>query len=534
MKGVKKCFLFSFILMAVSLVSCLVFSSEKVYALRHDIKAIPLYSNDFFTGGCSHCSNYRASNPPFEIQWANSETYADNFEPTKNSVFYSNFDSSSSLCRYNGQRNDGYFPQNAGMIHGWTWHFNSYRGFYDPFGYESDFYKAQCQQPLAFGTANPLAVGYLVSVHPLFNSDSFYGLTPVTTQYYKDLLPYYYDYSHFYVSGDSVTSPDTGITYSSSFHMSDIFGNCLQVDNENCERVNITKFSKLVIPLGQWDSSKEGALTQGRSIEFRGSFNFPGVTQDSQLHTFSWASDYLTNGEFKLYLDGLVNENGSSSNFNTEPTNCDLNRTYIGTGMLLEYSCSLTLLHDYEQASLYLKLENPVTGSYIFDTNSDWTWSGFYIVTDHDETPGPAYNDEPTGNHLDEAPGNPYAKMEEAEGDDGNFFDHLINLFGFSFFNPFAPLFTMFTDSNTCANIPIIAGMLHSEESTYCSWFSSETRGILTPVLGIAGMMLVFGFAVRWLGASSGNLFEDAGHIEPPGYSATGGTAIKHGWRRHS
>ena len=85
----------------------------------------------------------------------------------------------------------------------------------------------------------------------------------------------------------------------------------------------------------------------------------------------------------------------------------------------------------------------------------------------------------------------------------------LSNLFNFNFINPFSPIFNLFTDSSQCANIPIIAGMLGSTETTYCPWFSSTTRSILTPVLGLSATMLVFGFLVRWLSSSSGNMFED-------------------------
>lgn len=72
----------------------------------------------------------------------------------------------------------------------------------------------------------------------------------------------------------------------------------------------------------------------------------------------------------------------------------------------------------------------------------------------------------------------------------------------------------MFSDNNSCASIPTISSMIHSDESQVCPWFDSSIRNIVTPVLGLSSMMLVFGFAVRWLGSSSGNLFEDSSNEE--------------------
>ena len=89
----------------------------------------------------------------------------------------------------------------------------------------------------------------------------------------------------------------------------------------------------------------------------------------------------------------------------------------------------------------------------------------------------------------------------------------------------------MFSDQSTCANIPTLAGMLHSNETQVCPWFSAETRAIVTPVIGLSSMMLLFGFVVRWLGSGSGNFVEDAGSIEPAGTSRVGDTLTTHGWR---
>lgn len=72
------------------------------------------------------------------------------------------------------------------------------------------------------------------------------------------------------------------------------------------------------------------------------------------------------------------------------------------------------------------------------------------------------------------------------------------DVFTFSFTFPFQNLFTSFTD-NQCVDIPIIASMLHSSSSRYCTWWSASVRNVLTPVITMASLMLATGFAMRWL-----------------------------------
>ena len=93
----------------------------------------------------------------------------------------------------------------------------------------------------------------------------------------------------------------------------------------------------------------------------------------------------------------------------------------------------------------------------------------------------------------------------------------MTGLFSFDFINPFAPIFNLF-NNDSCAQIPTLASMLHSNETQVCPWFDSSVRNITTPVLGLSSMMLVFGFVVRWLGSRSGNFIEDSGGVDAGGY----------------
>lgn len=83
-----------------------------------------------------------------------------------------------------------------------------------------------------------------------------------------------------------------------------------------------------------------------------------------------------------------------------------------------------------------------------------------------------------------------------------NLFMSWFNVFNISFIFPFKSLFTSFSDNN-CVNIPIIAGMVNSSSSTYCSWWSSDIRSVLTPVFNMISLMVLTGFIVHWLSEKS-------------------------------
>lgn len=64
--------------------------------------------------------------------------------------------------------------------------------------------------------------------------------------------------------------------------------------------------------------------------------------------------------------------------------------------------------------------------------------------------------------------------------------------------------------SNGCSvNIPIIASWLNAPQSSYTSWWCSTStlsniKSVLTGVLSIVGVMIVFGFAFKWLRTNQG------------------------------
>lgn len=77
-----------------------------------------------------------------------------------------------------------------------------------------------------------------------------------------------------------------------------------------------------------------------------------------------------------------------------------------------------------------------------------------------------------------------------------------------SLLNPLNAWKNYFT--NGCSvNIPIIAGWINSPSTTYSSWWCTDSKlqgikSVLTGVLSIVGVMIVFGFAFKWLRTNNG------------------------------
>lgn len=80
---------------------------------------------------------------------------------------------------------------------------------------------------------------------------------------------------------------------------------------------------------------------------------------------------------------------------------------------------------------------------------------------------------------------------------------------GFSVANPLTVWFELFTDQ-PCVDIPTISSWLHANETQVCSpWRNTPVRAVASPIMGVLGGMILFGFIVRWL---KGNGFD--GSIE--------------------
>ena len=318
-------------------------------------------------------------------------------------------------------------------------------------------------------------------------------------------LPYWYPYNGAYIS-DSYT--EDGLNRRTKLDLATIFSG---TGTPASERHAPNKFKKLVIPLGL-SYQTLGALTSGRPISVEGEFLFDNYSDPSAVMAFAeGATPYV-----KLYIRGYESlaDFFNSQNNRGQTINCtyslSANSSTTEYPWIFKYTCSGLSAYNFLDGYYGLTLEiGTSTGSYLWDYESYvMDWDSSIIVTDNDKTDSGVYfGQEVTGGDADDAPG---SASSTVDGDgEVDWLSSLVNLFNFNFINPFAPLFEMFTDNSECASIPIIAGMLGSTETQYCPWFDSSTRSILTPVLSIASIMLLFGFLVRWLSSSSGNMFED-------------------------
>lgn len=324
------------------------------------------------------------------------------------------------------------------------------------------------------------------------------------------------------------------------------FGNTYNISNGDVEKVVDIDRALFSFPSNETRYLKRVTIP----LNFDSQVTFPANTPMS----FSFGlvtgsangfSDYISpHVNFDVYYssDGVSYHDTVSScivddNYGFLTVNPDLSVSGAFSGFLVTctYTPSVSVSHFSSRLIVYGGTIDYNPSSFLsYSSNNGLYFSASYLVTNNDDTwSGQSISPAPTGDDISNAPG--YTQLYGVDTPvciPGDFLCELNNLFGFTFINPFEPIFRLFTDNGSCAQIPTIAGMIHSEETQVCPWFDSTTRNIVTPVLGLSSMMLVFGFAVRWLGSSSGNMFEDSGSIESPGFSATGGTAIHHGWRR--
>lgn len=227
---------------------------------------------------------------------------------------------------------------------------------------------------------------------------------------------------------------------------------------------------------------------------------------------------YASNGQS---FHDAVSTCSIDSNYGFLLVNPDLSveSSLEGFNVSCTYTPSVPVSHFTSRLILYGGSSDINPSSFLSYTSSEGLFFGAsYLVTDNDDTwSGISISPTPSGENIAFAPGYSQLYGSSSPCSPGDWLCDLTNLFNFSFINPFAGIFNLF-NNDSCANIPTLAGMLHSNTSTVCPWFNSTTRNILTPVLGLSAMMLVFGFTVRWLGARSGNFIEDSGGVDSGGY----------------
>lgn len=385
--------------------------------------------------------------------------------------------------------------------------------------YTSTFESGKCQyDELVNGmSSSPTSLSY--SIIYQFPDDTPSNncrrLAPIPLSYYNaDSIPsgmnslykirdwdrYWYQYDGFYFL-DSDTQ--NGLNRQSKLAFQDLF-------NPNMPDT----FTNITLPLGLLTPEMD-TLSLGSNIIVKGLYDI-GATDTNDLDPNWGGTHYI---EVKGFETQAYYESNQPTSFEIPCVlRTDSNPDYQIFSR--EFYCSTDVPISYDPTyPIGFTFKSRLSGDdYLWSMPIDFfVFNGITIITNGDTTSGGYFNPPVTGGDKLRAPGNILSpNTTETET---NWFNSLIEMFAFNFTNPFSALFMLFTDNNSCVNIPNLAGMLHAEDTQYCPWFDSTTRNILTPVLGVSSVMLVFGFLVRWLGSSSGNMFDDE----------TGGGALSKG-----
>lgn len=454
MKGLKQCglLLALFITLGLSFVI-----SSDVSALKHNVDVIPLFTP----------YDYAASDG--DNLYRSLFFYFENYSEDLADDWYFKAKASGGGCSYESYHNARSQSENAVFYNG--------RYFLDDVPYAnsvSNIVPCQKRGPLNNFDVNSLPP-YVFGIPNL-----------------KGLVPYWYSY--FGAERTSTVTQD-GIQRSAKFDFSDLFIKGIP-----------SRIKQMRIPIGIPDPGSVGHIASNRTLLFEGEMLFDSENPDTDVFTLQSRSEitlhysgYTSEDAWKGYDDGYYSGDVSCT---YEVKRNDVDGEYP---WILNYQCPFTSPATFEDGLIGFDI-NFFNPDYLWDYPAiNWLYDQSFVITDGDDTPGGSFSKPNDGGDLEHAPGSAYIDSGNV-----NWFGSLANMFSFGFLNPFAPIFQLFSDNESCAQIPTIAGMIHSEETQVCPWFSSSTRSIVTPVLGLASMMLVFGFTVHWLGARSGNMFEDS------------------------
>lgn len=446
-------------------------TSSDVNALRHDVDMIPVAVPRTYTG--SHTVS-----EPFYIQYNQNSTRADFMD---NYFFFSEWDSGQEHCIYQSYSNaTSFYSGGDRSAYGFPYYFSERE-------YRPDQLDAQrCQQLRYFTNSTPMKWS---SVPPyVFGTPNL-----------RRLEPYWYQIGGSFLRDNRTVD---------GFHHGDKLDFKYMFKNEEIPN----QFYELNIPLGVAPADF-GRITVGRQIVIQGEFLWDSANPN--MTSFNISSDI----NFTAIMSGYSsNSDWVSENVQSQVVDCnwDVHRNPNANEypVVMSYTCPISSQYNLDPDYTVFEIRlNGGDNNWLWDyPATNWLYDASFVTTDGDNTPGTPFG-EPykSGKDIDDAPGAVTANLNDNSINiDGiNYTASLIHLFGFSLINPFAPLFNLFTAQDSCVQIPTIAGMIHSNETEICPWFSTNTRNIVTPVLGLSSMMLVFGFVVRWLGGSSGNMFVD-------------------------
>lgn len=482
MKGIKKCFGL-FLVLAIMLGLSLNASSG-ASALRHDYDTLKVVNEDYFyssSGGYTlqslYHTEYPQSNPLSRPVPKRMRNYGNELLPTNHLNYWNYTTWQNGECLYNSDsyRQSNVRSSNSTNTVNW---FNNWDYMVTDYGY-----------PPTSGTT--------------------YNCNPVPGSWYS--------WDSIYMYG---VSKEWGVGRYST--LKDIFGG-----TPNEDLTDLKYMYSFGLPL-VYNESTVGKLTPGREIQFSFRLQSAGTFLSSDIEgnlsqfdinhlgvSFRLQAIDEDNSQYSsnTFFSTVINNSGVTPSGATWFSDCNMTKNQIQPDQELiteliftcKFTSPTTLSHVHPNILFYYHDPNESstrTRLYpIWYNEGEVRFGASYIVTDNDWTPGASASIPPSGAHLEEAPG--YSSTigydDDGESNGGDLYNQLTTMFSFNFTNPFGAYFASFRDNSSCVNIPILADMIHAEQTTYCPWFDSATRDIVTPILSTVAVMLCFGFLVRWL-----------------------------------
>lgn len=499
MKGVNK--LCCGLLLVFSIMLGLLFAgSSDVSALKYELEYIPFYTSEI-----PNNSGHELYEP---FRWhASSSLPTDSFLGHNTARFHLNWDSNSGKCVYSFWRYlDSYASDDTldSLV------IPSYINPIDGVTSDSNLLDSNMSYCSPDGISSHVDEGSIPT-----------GGLQVADFPLRSYLPRRFAVNGAYLKS---TATNDGLYASTKFNFVDLYRydfNSVDGPDPTIFNVSLPSLTYLSLPIG----SSFVPMSSGSPLQVSGRFYFDTVDGTSPITYDSSTPVTLSSNFYSDYNHYLTPATSYSVASSTCSTSFTANSNPDEYPYYFDFTCSLTVPIDSSFSGHTLTFGSGLSSSSpIWSSSSnfkDIVFDNITVVTNNDFTPADHsfQNFEISSISEDIIPGwagGTYFPNIVTNGFDWS--ESLKNLFGFNFSNPFQPIFSMFSPDSNCASIPTLAGMLHSEESTVCPWFSSETRSILTPVLSLASMMLLFGFAVRWLGARSGNFVEDSGGIDSGGF----------------
>lgn len=212
-------------------------------------------------------------------------------------------------------------------------------------------------------------------------------------------------------------------------------------------------------------------------------------TYDVMLHTAGWSwyslardDGYDLNTRYEFY-EGFNEDSGNLEsetiifNFNQTGLPNDVGTIYASFGSTCKYidDGGVWRMGFFGNESCPLGLYSTNQVSVLFTLTLGWSdQANDFLIDDTDDVTG-------------------LPTIDDAE----NAINSLDNL-SFNLAVPFNTWFNLFTD-NSCISIPTVSSWFGLDTQYICSPWSGTLRDVLSPVIGVASGMLIFGFIVSWL-----------------------------------